>query len=61
MKFFAGNDEAGSSGPSDERKQLQRDVDEAVLASVTGTDQMKAYLRARFRLSAGEYPHLMKF
>jgi len=43
------------------RKELQKKVDGALLASISKVPQLKKYLAARFSLTKGQYPHQMKF
>merc|ERR1711862_230200 len=49
--------ESAKEGISDARKSAQKDADKGI--KVDG--DMKAYLKARFSLSANMYPHEMKF
>merc|ERR1712050_345116 len=49
--------DSAKEGISDEKKAAQKDADKSV--KVDG--DMKAYLKARFSLSANMYPHEMKF
>mmetsp|Transcript_38955 Transcript_38955/g.85245 ORF Transcript_38955/g.85245 Transcript_38955/m.85245 type:complete len:181 (+) Transcript_38955:47-589(+) len=51
--------EAKKEGPSDEKKKLQKALDEPLMKSMAA--EMKLYLKKRFSLSAREYPHEMKF
>lgn len=46
---------------TDERKADQKAVDKAIVAAVAKTDMLKDYLRSKFTLSKGQYPHLMAF
>jgi len=46
---------------SEERKQLQRTVDEAALESIRSIPFMKDYLSQTFSLSKGQMPHKMNF
>eukprot|EP01083_Nonionella_stella_P060715 158413_1 len=57
--FFA-KDEEKNELPA-EKKAMQKSVDAAVLKAVAGVDQLRAYLKARFTLSKGQYPHEMAF
>jgi len=43
------------------RLNLQKTVDEQVLNVIGNNAMLKNYLRAKFTLSRGQYPHLMKF
>ena len=43
------------------RLELQKKVDEKLVAACEKIDQLPAYLHATFSLSAGQYPHAMKF
>ena len=59
-EFFDG--EAAKKSPLPvARKEMQKTVDTALLAVVNKTPQMKEYLKAKFSLKRGQYPHLMKF
>mmetsp|Transcript_79440 Transcript_79440/g.123890 ORF Transcript_79440/g.123890 Transcript_79440/m.123890 type:complete len:172 (+) Transcript_79440:72-587(+) len=49
--------EATKEPLAEEKKKTQKDADK----SVSVTADMKAYLKARFSLSANMYPHEMKF
>ncbi|GAB5358171.1 hypothetical protein AAMO2058_000435900 [Amorphochlora amoebiformis] len=53
--------EAKKSGLTEERKAMQVKVDESVIAAVEKTPMMKDYLKSRFSLEKGQFPHLMKF
>lgn len=46
---------------SQEKKDLQKKVDAALLASVKAVPQMRQYLNAKFTLTKGQFPHNMKF
>lgn len=46
---------------TDERKADQAALDKAVIAAVGKVPHLKAYLKARFSLRKGEYPHQLKF
>eukprot|EP00934_Nitzschia_sp_Nitz4_P002985 Nitzschia sp. Nitz4//scaffold397_size11424//958//1725//NITZ4_009038-RA/size11424-snap-gene-0.8-mRNA-1//1//CDS//3329550275//2975//frame0 len=59
-EFFMG-DAPKAAVVSDQRKEDQKKVDEALLKSVAATDMMEAYLAARFTLTSSDKPHLMKF
>jgi len=43
------------------RLDLQKKVDEKLIAACEKVDQLPSYLHATFSLSAGQYPHAMKF
>lgn len=43
------------------RKQVQKQVDSALLKNIASTASLKEYLGARFSLQNGQFPHLMKF
>ncbi|MES1912081.1 MAG: hypothetical protein MHM6MM_004417 [Cercozoa sp. M6MM] len=43
------------------KKALQKEVDAELVKGVKAVPQLGAYLKAKFSLSAGQYPHLMKF
>jgi hypothetical protein len=45
----------------DARKAEQKRVDTAVLAAVNKTPLLKQYLKSRFSLTKGVYPHQLKF
>merc|ERR1712083_1217297 len=51
--------EAEKGGISDEKKSGQKKMDANIVQGL-GAD-VKAYLKARFSLSANQYPHEMKF
>mmetsp|Transcript_85882 Transcript_85882/g.148708 ORF Transcript_85882/g.148708 Transcript_85882/m.148708 type:complete len:181 (-) Transcript_85882:88-630(-) len=55
--FFAAA--APSEGPSEEKKASQKKMDAALVKDLA--PDMKAYLKAKFSLSANMYPHEMKF
>jgi len=44
-----------------ERIQLQKDIDTQLLAKIKQTPFLKEYVGSRFSLSKGEAPHLIKF
>ena len=46
---------------SDKRKEDQKAVDTQLLVAVKATPDMVDYLRARFSLDNGQYPHNLKF
>ena len=57
-EFFAA--EAGAAVTvSAQRKEDQKTVDSAIVSTLD--DMMTAYLKAKFTLKKGMYPHLMKF
>jgi len=45
----------------EKRKEAQKTVDAVLLKSVAAIPNMKKYLNARFSLTSGQFPHLMKF
>mmetsp|Transcript_65438 Transcript_65438/g.188529 ORF Transcript_65438/g.188529 Transcript_65438/m.188529 type:complete len:185 (+) Transcript_65438:69-623(+) len=49
----------GSAGRSDEQKASQKKVDEALAKNLSA--DIKAYLKARFSLTARMFPHELKF
>jgi large subunit ribosomal protein L6e len=51
----------GEAKVNEERKQLQRQVDEATLESIRSIPFMKDYLSQTFSLSKGQMPHKMNF
>uniref|UniRef100_A0A7S2TQA9 60S ribosomal protein L6 n=1 Tax=Lotharella oceanica TaxID=641309 RepID=A0A7S2TQA9_9EUKA len=53
--------ESKKPGLTKERKDAQAKVDAAVTAAVEKTPMMKDYLKSKFSLEKGQYPHLMKF
>lgn len=57
LATFVPSDE--KMGVSEEKKALQKTLDAPIVKAMD--DVTKAYLRGRFSLSAGEYPHQMKF
>jgi large subunit ribosomal protein L6e len=46
---------------TDEKKADQKAVDAAILHSIEKEEMLKDYLRSKFTLQKGQYPHLMKF
>lgn len=44
---------------SDDRKAMQKKVDDAISKKLSA--EMKGYLKTRFSLSSGMYPHTLKF
>lgn len=44
-----------------EKKDDQKAVDAALLKSIEGVSDLRAYLAARFSLKAGMKPHELKF
>ncbi|KAL0232060.1 hypothetical protein PCE1_003056 [Barthelona sp. PCE] len=51
-----------NEGLTEERKAAQKAVDGAILGGVKKAPKhMKAYLKSRFTLRNGDYPHMMKF
>jgi large subunit ribosomal protein L6e len=46
---------------SDKRKQDQKDVDGPLLKAISKVDCLQSYLRHKFSLSNGQYPHRMVF
>jgi large subunit ribosomal protein L6e len=59
QKFFAEN--APKKTLADARKKLQKEVDTAILGKMGKDTMVKKYLGARFSLTKGDAPHLMKF
>lgn len=43
------------------RKEVQKQIDSALLKNIAATPMLKEYLGARFSLQNGQLPHLMKF
>ena len=58
--FFEDN-EKKKGRITEDRKNLQNEVDTAVKKAVDEVPMMKEYLRNRFALKNGDKPHLMKF
>jgi len=62
-------DQAGSSENKDKpqseglskKKESQKNFDKQLLAVVSQTPRLEAYLSARFSLTRGQYPHEMRF
>mmetsp|Transcript_2535 Transcript_2535/g.5728 ORF Transcript_2535/g.5728 Transcript_2535/m.5728 type:complete len:186 (-) Transcript_2535:72-629(-) len=52
-------EQAAKAGPSDERKAMQKTVDEVVAKGLNA--EMKQYLKTKFALSSRMYPHELKF
>ena len=50
-----------SEGRPPEKIALQKQVDNALLASIKKEPLLKEYLQSRFSLTKGQYPHQMKF
>ena len=46
---------------SAERKALQQELDNSLVAAIKKTPNLSTYLGARFSLTNGQYPHAMKF
>lgn len=46
---------------SDARKAAQGPVDAAIEAAIAGTPLLKEYLKAKFSLRTGQFPHAMRF
>lgn len=59
-EFFEAEKEEKSALPH-ERKDDQKSVDTALIKSIEGIPELKAYLSARFSLQAGMKPHELKF
>jgi len=59
-EFFA-NDANKKTELSEERKKGQKTVDSAVLPAVQKVPDLAKYLNAKFSLTNGQRPHLMKF
>ncbi|CDZ98369.1 Histone acetyltransferase SAGA, TRRAP/TRA1 component, PI-3 kinase superfamily [Phaffia rhodozyma] len=51
----------GGEGLSAERKEEQKSIDAAIIASVKKTEHLAKYLKASFGLSKGDRPHALKF
>ena len=58
--FFEDN-EKKKGRITEDRKNLQNEVDTVVKKAVDEVPMMKEYLRNRFALKSGDKPHLMKF
>jgi len=50
-----------SEALTEERRTMQKSVDDALLPHVQGVELMEAYLRSTFSLKKGDKPHLMRF
>jgi len=59
-KFFA-DDKKEKNTVSDSRKADQATVDSALVPAVKNVAGLENYLRARFTLTKGQFPHAMKF
>eukprot|EP00479_Gromia_sphaerica_P000735 TRINITY_DN10897_c0_g1_i1.p1 TRINITY_DN10897_c0_g1~~TRINITY_DN10897_c0_g1_i1.p1 ORF type:complete len:84 (+),score=17.51 TRINITY_DN10897_c0_g1_i1:504-755(+) len=46
---------------SENRKNTQSNIDKGVIDAVKGEGSLKEYLKARFSLTSGQYPHAMQF
>ena len=46
---------------SDERKKDQKEIDTPIMKAVSKVDCLQSYLRHKFSLSNGQYPHRMVF
>ena len=46
---------------SAERIALQKEVDTVVVPAVKAIDMLQSYLRSRFTLTKGQFPHEMQF
>jgi large subunit ribosomal protein L6e len=52
----------GPAGVPDYRKEDQKNIDKVVLKAIRKTDPfLRRYLKARFSLKKGQYPHTLKF
>uniref|UniRef100_A0A2P2IA42 60S ribosomal protein L6 n=1 Tax=Hirondellea gigas TaxID=1518452 RepID=A0A2P2IA42_9CRUS len=58
-RFFA--TEQVKSQISDEKKETQKKIDGSLIKAIGGVSHLKGYLRSRFTLKRGQYPHEMKF
>merc|ERR1712066_308920 len=59
--FFATEEEEEKPDLSDDFKELQKQVDGALVPLIKKTDLLEAYLKTTFTLSKGQYPHMLKF
>lgn len=62
--FFARDKKAEASGDKtipESRKSAQTKVDNALVANIQKVEMLEAYLKAKFSLSNGDKPYLMKF
>jgi large subunit ribosomal protein L6e len=60
--FFKAEDvPAGAKEVPEARKRIQKEVDDAILKSKSVDETIKAYLKAKFSLRSGDYPHELKF
>jgi large subunit ribosomal protein L6e len=60
QEFFDGA-AAKKTPASAERKEMQKKVDSGLVKAIKKTQMLEEYLKARFSLKRGQYPHLMKF
>jgi large subunit ribosomal protein L6e len=58
---FTDDAEKATKFVSDARKKAQKEVDAQLLKAISGIEHMKHYLKAKFALSKGQFPHSMKF
>ena len=54
-------EESAKKGVSEERKALQKTVDEALLKNISKNEVLGFYLSAKMSLTNGQLPHLMKW
>jgi large subunit ribosomal protein L6e len=60
-EFFEQEDAQRSVVVSEEKKNLQKQIDQQILAAVKAVPFAAAYLKSRFSLQRGQAPHSMKF
>ena len=46
---------------NEDRKKLQKEVDEQLLSAINKVELLSSYLSSLFTLTNGQYPHQMKF
>mmetsp|Transcript_17987 Transcript_17987/g.31479 ORF Transcript_17987/g.31479 Transcript_17987/m.31479 type:complete len:242 (-) Transcript_17987:51-776(-) len=60
-KFFNKKEAKKDRKVSDERRKLQKSVDDQLVAAIKKVSNLKAYIGSRFTLTNGQYPHELKF
>lgn len=61
-EFFAPAEEQKKKRTPDEQlKSLQTPVDAALIKAIGAVPHLTEYLKCKFSLSKGQYPHLLKF
>lgn len=59
--FEEGDGGSAKKELTDQKVSDQKSIDKAIVGSITSVPYLKAYLRSRFTLSNGQYPHELKF